>query len=373
MKKLLLFSVALCATLLAAAAERPPEVVRTGKAEAVNVSVKRRYIGALSSEYDVAIVPRVSGVIEKQNFKDGDFVKKGDLLYLIEDTTYKAAADTAKANVDAAKAKLAQCKAEYTFALGNLKRVKDMHAKKATSDSNLDEATRMEGTAKAALAAAEAALSAAIAAKRDADNNLSYTRIYSPVDGRAGKSVYSAHNYVTPATGVLLTIVSLDPIFVDFSISAKDFYRMFGNFDNMVKNAVITVTTADGTPYHETGTVTFLDNRIDKNTGTIKIRAKLDNKQHKLIPDSLVSVTVERKADAASVGVPTSALIFNPKGSFVYVVGAGNTAVLRPVVPGEIQGNTQVITSGLKVGETIVTEGIHKVIPDKPVIPVPGK
>ena len=160
---------------------------------------------------------------------------------------------------------------------------------------------------------------------------------------------------------------------MDFSISAKDFYRMFGNFDNMVKNAVITVTTADGTPYHETGTVTFLDNRIDKNTGTIKIRAKLDNKQHKLIPDSLVSVTVERKADAASVGVPTSALIFNPKGSFVYVVGAGNTAVLRPVVPGEIQGNTQVITSGLKVGETIVTEGIHKVIPDKPVIPVPGK
>ncbi|MBR7155267.1 MAG: efflux RND transporter periplasmic adaptor subunit, partial [Lentisphaeria bacterium] len=254
MKKLLLFSVALCATLLAAAAERPPEVVRTGKAEAVNVSVKRRYIGALSSEYDVAIVPRVSGVIEKQNFKDGDFVKKGDLLYLIEDTTYKAAADTAKANVDAAKAKLAQCKAEYTFAFSNLKRVKDMHAKKATSDSNLDEATRMEGTAKAALAAAEAALTAAIAAKRDADNNLSYTRIYSPVDGRAGKSVYSAHNYVTPATGVLLTIVSLDPIFVDFSISAKDFYRMFGNFDNMVKNAVITVTTADGTPYHETGT-----------------------------------------------------------------------------------------------------------------------
>lgn len=373
MKKFLFLSAVISAAMIATAAERPPEVVAVGKAKSVKTSVKRRYIGVLTSEYDVGIVPRVSGVIVQQNFKDGDFVKKGDLLYVIEDTTYRAAANTAAANVDAAKAKLAQCEAEYTFAKSNLKRFQDMHAKKATSDSNLDDAVRMEASAQAALAAARAAIGAAEAAKLDANNNLSYTRIYSPVDGRAGKSLYSAHNYVTPASGVILTIVSLDPMFVDFSISAKDFYRMFGNFDNMVKNAVITVTTADGTPYPFNGKVTFLDNRIDKNTGTIKIRASLPNKQHKLIPDSLITVNVERKADSESVGVPTSALFFNQKGSFVYVIGDGNVATIRPVTAGEIQGNTQVITSGLKVGETIVVEGIHKVIPNKPVIPAPGK
>ena len=168
MKKFqLIFAAAvLAAFALAGANERPPELVKVDRVKLIDASIRKRYIGTLTASLDISLVPRVSGIIEKKLFENGDLVKKGQLLFQLEDTTYRAQAASAKA-------KVAQCKAEYAFASANLKRVTTLRKQNAVSESAYDEAVRLEGTGKAALAAAEAALI-------DAENNLSYTRIVSP-------------------------------------------------------------------------------------------------------------------------------------------------------------------------------------------------
>lgn len=341
------------------AAERPPETVAVDSAKKINSVIRRRYIGTLSGELDVSLVPRVSGVIVKQMFKDGDFVKKGQLLFQIEDTTYRAA-------VESARARLAQAKVEYDYARRNLERTATLRSQKAVSESSYDEAVRLEGSCAAAVAAAKAAL-------LDAENNLSYTKIISPLNGRAGKAALSEHNYVTPSTGNILTVVSLDPINVDFSISSRDYLKMFGSLENLKKYADITITLADRSVYPAKAKIIFMDNRVDKNTDSIKLRATISNKDLKLIPDSLVTVNVARRTDEAVVGIPPAALLSDGKKSFVYTLDKNSVVTVRVVVPGELDGDNQIILKGLAEGETIIVDGTHKALPGTKVVALPVK
>lgn len=358
MKKSCLILVAgiVSALNLSAAMERPAELVKVDRVKTVDASISKRYIGSLVGSIDVSLVPRVSGIIEQKLFENGDLVKKGQLLFKLEDTTYRA-------QVASAKAKVAQCEAEFKFASSNLKRVSTLRKQNAVSESAYDEAVRLEGTGKAALAAAKAALI-------DAENNLSYTRIYSPIDGRVGKATLSDFNYVTPSTGTLVTVVATEPVYLDFSISSRDFFKYFGSIESIRKNAEITFALADGTIYDQKAfNILLPENRVDKNTDTVKIRGYFHNPDLKLIPGSLVSVFISRKLSKITA-VPTEAVLSDGKDIYVFVLDKNNVVSRRNVVLGELNNGMQLITSGLKEGEVIVIDGTHKARPGAKVNPV---
>ena len=267
----------LCCAVIAAgsavgAVERPPESVRAGVVSQVNKETTRRYIGKVTAVDEVSLVARINGVILEQRFSSGDIVKKGDILFVLEDTTYRAA-------VQSAQAKLQQAKAEYEFARKNLERQTRLWNQKAVSESTFDEAVRQEATGKAAVLAAEAAL-------MDAQNNLSYTVIRSPIDGKAGRAAFSPGNYVTPASGSLITIVSIDSMYINIWITMSDYTRIFGgSFENLQNQASLEVKLADNSVFVDnTSTpdacrIVFIDNKVDKDTDTIRIRAQVQNQE----------------------------------------------------------------------------------------------
>lgn len=360
--KRVLLSGALGAACAVGAAGRPAMPVTVAKVQGVRQSVSKRYVGNMVGVDDVSLVPRVSGVILEQRFANGDMVKKGQVLFVLEKTTYQA-------QHDAAKAKLAQCRAEYSFAKRNLERAVTMRKSKATSESAYDEAVRLEASSKAAVAAAEAGL-------LDAENNLGYTTIYAPFDGKAGKAALSPLNYVTPATGSLVSVVRLDELYVNFWISARDYLTMFnGSYAELRKHADLKIMLADDSIYRPAKPiqVVFVNNRMDKNTDTIMLRGLVANQDRKLLPDSLVTVILSRREGEEKAAVPVSAIINDGKRDYVYVVDKDNTVALRTVESGELQGSLQIINRGLAVGETVIVAGIHKAFPGGKVIPVPAE
>ena len=350
----------ICCTLAAAcsagAAGRPAPMVNVGKAIGLKQSVSKKYVGNITATDDVDLVPRVSALIWEQRFKDGDVVKKDQVLFVLENTTYLA-------RRDAAKAKLAQCRAEHAFAKSNLKRIKSLFNSKAASESSLEEAIRLEATSRAAIDAAQADL-------LDAENQLSYTTIRAPFDGKTGKAALTQFNYVTPATGSLVNVVSMAPLHVNFWISSNDFLTMFGSFEELKKHADITIRLADNSVYNEKAQVLFINNRVDKDTDTVMIRGIIKNADLKVMPDSLVTVTLSRKESTEMPAVPVSAVLNDGKKDFVYLVNADNTVSVRQVTTGELQGNLQIISKGLNIGDTVVVRGTQKVFPNIKIVPV---
>lgn len=360
-KKLLLCGTMIFGAAVSAAPAPQGVPVSVGEVQTIKHKMSRRYIGKISAVDDVSLVARVSGVILNQAFKNGDMVKKGQELILLEDTTYLAARNSAKA-------KLAQCEAEYVFAKRNLTRQQTLWDKKAISESAYDEAVRSEAIARAAVDAAKAAL-------LDAENNLSYTKIISPISGKAGRAVYSPGNYVTPSSGTLINIVSMEEMYVNFWISMGDYLRIFGgSFDTLRKEGIAQIFMADGKEFvgEKKPEIVFVDNRVDKDTDTIRIRLRVTNYNFALLPDSLVTVRLSRNGDNCTI-VPVSAVMNNGKLSFVYVLDGKNIPQVRPVELGEVQGRNQIILKGLKKGERVIFDGTHKVYPNSPVTPVPAK
>ena len=404
-KKWLFCGVLLAGSTLSAAPEkkpakmvRPPETVKVGLVRSVPVEYSRKYVGKISAVDDVSLVARVSGVIWEQKFANGAMVEKDKPLFILEDTTYKVALDSAKARLKQSEADLLRVKSElikanselvrlnadYTLAKSNLERQKKLKKKDATSETVYDEAVRQEAVAgaaiksmeasieamKASVSATEASVAAASAAVKDAENNLSYTVISSPISGKAGKAAVSPGNYVTPSSGTLVNVVSMDKMYINFWISMNDYLSLFGgSFEKMKKEMTANIILADGKSFNGSkAEVVFIDNRVDKDTDTIRVRLQVDN-DGKLIPDGLVTVRISRK-DGQKTAVPVSAVLNNGQVSFVYVIDNENKAAVRPVVLGQTQGKNQIILSGLADGEKVVFDGTHKVFPKSTVNPI---
>lgn len=334
----------------------PPATVLVGEAGSIRDAAAKRYVGALKAVYDVGLPARISGVLMEQKVNHGDFVEKGQLLFVLEDTTYRAA-------VASARAQVAQCEAEFKYSKSNFERNDRLHKQKAVSESAYEEATRLYAANTAKLAAAKAAL-------LDAENNLSYTKIHSPIKGRIGKCTYSPSNYVTPASGVLATVVSIDPVNADFAISERDYLSLFGSIDAVKRDAVVKLQLADGTIYPTEGKIVFVDNKIDPDTDTVLIRAEFKNPDYKLIPGGLVTVQLSHRQSRELTAIPLSALLIDAKGAYVYVLDKENRIARRDVVIGSEIGGVQSVRKGLRPGETIVTDGTHKARPGSVVTPI---
>lgn len=335
------------------AADAP--LVVTSPAVTLHESVPQKHVGLVVAAESVDIVARITGFLEKIHFQEGGMVKQGDLLLEIEDTTYQAQLHSAEAIYQEALAAL-------DFAKTICERNSTLHEQKAVSTTAYDDSVRGYKLAQAQAANAKARL-------EDARNNLSYTKIYAPISGKIGKITKTRGNLVSPASGVLVTIEKMSPIYGRFALSERIFRSEFGGEAGFRKHAGIRLKLADDTIYSEKGKVALLDNRIDPRTNTMMIWTQFENKDGQLLPGSFVSVLLTNKSVAAKAAVRQTALMTDKEGSFIYVVGANNTIEKRRVKLGQVAGDFQEILSGVNPGEIIVVEGTHKAVPGKPVTP----
>lgn len=319
------------------------------------------YIGRIEAVQFVDLRARVQGFLQSVNFQEGQQVKQGDLLYAIEPDTYDAAVTHAQAALQSAQATLKQ-------AAVNLTRYQELTSRGNASRAQLDAAVAQNDTAAAAVLSAQADL-------RTAQINLGYTKIAAPITGRVGRTAFTVGNLVDGSSGALARVVQLDPIRVVFSISERDFIASVSeaggaSLQQIGAQFVPALTLANGADYPTAGTMEFVDNQVDPNTGTIALRALFPNAEGILLPGETVNVTV-RKAQAKIMPVvPMSAVEENNDGKFVLVVDAQNKVAQRPIKVALQVGQDWAVEDGIKAGETIIVEGLQKVQPGMTVNPV---
>jgi membrane fusion protein (multidrug efflux system) len=349
--------------IAAAQGAPPPPAVSVTPVVSRQVTETVDYIGRITAIEKVDIVARVPGFIEERNFTEGQGVKTGDLLFRIEQDIYKAA-------VDQARATLAKAKATEVNAKLQLERGKELVRNQNIPQATVDQRAADEAAAQAGVMEAQAAL-------EQAEINLGYTEIRSPIDGRIGLAIFTKGNLVQPSSGRLATIVSQDPVYVIFPVSQRnllDYYRR--RPDDADKSAPVTVRIKlpNGTVYPHPGVANFLDVQVDPTTDTVAVRATVPNPEHLLIPGGVVSVSVERGAPKSALTVPQSAVLLDQTGRYVLVVDADKKVEQRRITTGAEQGRNIVVTEGLKEGEQVIVEGIQKVRPGQVVTAtvVPG-
>ena len=360
-------TLAVCGTLAVAAAAdgakksaapkapaAPKVMVECGYVfEAENIK-KRYYTGRIVSPEVVNIVTRVSGDLTSVGFTSGQEVKKGQVLYRLDPIRFEAA-------VKSAEARIAEIKAKLAYAENNYNRNSSLYSKQVSSKDTVENAWSTVQSLKAELLMAEASL---ITAKDDLDN----TSITAPISGKIGATNYSAGNYLTPNSGVLATIVQASPLRVTFSVSARDFLNIFGSEANLKKDGKVGIILADNSRYPLEGRFEFINNQANLNTDTIEINMLIDNPDRVLLAGNTVTVELARKSGKVLPAVRLSAIMYDEKGPYVYVVDSSKKVVKRPVVLGNMLADKQLVVSGLKKGELIVTDGMHKVMPGQEVI-----
>lgn len=347
-----LFSV----TQLFAQQGMPAPTVGTVAATERNYNPTRNYNGRITSPDIVSVIPQVSGTIIEVAFKEGSMVKKGDLLYRIDDVKYNAA-------VSSAKAAEAQAQATLDYAQKTFERTQKLFEKKVCSVDDFDAATSKLSAAKAALDAAKASLISA-------EDNLRHCRIVAPIDGKIGVNAATVGNFVSTATGPLTTIVGQNPLRLSFSMSSRDFLGTYSGEKGLRDRFKIAIRLADDSIYPQLGEIDFISNTANPSTDTITIYVKFANPDGLLVPGASVKVEVSYKEDKTVVTVPVTTIIHNLDGNFLYVMGENNMPEKRTVVTDGVTETYEIISSGLKAGEVVIAQGTHKVIPGTPVNPV---
>ena len=336
----------------AAAAEGavPAPAVTVSPVVSRQVTETADFVGRVVAIDKVDVVARVPGFIEERNFTEGQQVKTGDLLFRIEQDTYKAAVDQQKANVAKAKA------TEVNAAL-QLHRGKELIHNQTIPQSTLDQREADEAAAQAEVLQAEALL-------QQAEINLGYTEIRSPINGRVGLAIFTVGNLVEPSSGRLATIVSQDPIYVTFPASERDviaYRHRLAESGGINQHLPIHIKLPDGTIYSHAGLTNFLDVQVETNTDTVIVRAEFPNPEGHLVPGGIVGVGVDTGPPKWALLVPQSAIQLDQAGHFVLVVDSAKKVELRRVTTSVELGRNVVVTDGLKEGELVIVEGIQKV------------
>ena len=327
--------------------QRPPAPVSIATAAVRDVPIYLDEVGKCVAREVVSVQPQVTGRIAEIRFEDGADLKKGDLLFTIDPEPYRAAVASAEANLARAKAVLDLARVDFA-------RIESLVATQIVSQQDYD-------AKKSAVQVAEAEVKQNEAALATARINLQYCSIASPIDGRAGHRLVDRGNVVAPNGSPLLVIQRLDPIYVDFTITEHELSAVQRQIAGRPLDVEIRLPDQPSEPL--AGKVTFLDNAVQEGTGTVTVRATVANRQHLLWPGRLVKVRLVLATLPQAVVVPAGAPQVSAKGPFVYVVKDDDTAELRPVTPGQRQGDLVVITEGVKPGERVVVNGQLGVTP----------
>ena len=411
----------------------PPTEVEVFQVEQRDVPIYGEWIGTTDGMVNAEVRAKVSGYLLKQNYTEGSFVRKGQLLFEIDARPFQASLEQAKgklaqaegqleqansqftqseaqvgqagAQVSQAQAQLAQAKANQLKTQLDVDKYRPLREQKAVTQQDLDNAVQANvaalaqveaakagvqtaqsqlqanvaqvGTAKATIASAKAVVKSATADVETAQLNLGFTRITSPIDGIAGIAQAQVGNLVGPTTNVLTTVSTVDPIKVYFTASEQeylDYARLHptqSERDEAASQLELQLILANGTTYPHTGRFFVADRQVDQTTGAIRLAGIFPNPNNTLRPGQYGRVRAETSLEEGALVVPQRA-VSELQGSYqVAVVGADNKVSIRPVKVGERDGTMWIIDDGLKPGEKVVAEGTQKVRPDAVVNPKP--
>jgi membrane fusion protein, multidrug efflux system len=341
------------AVALPANAQQGAPSVGTIYAQRKPIARTTGFVGRVAAIDSVQIRARVTGYLEAVLFKEGDFVKKGDPLYRIEQDQFQAAVKQAQGALDRSRA--AKALAEI-----QLKRSTLLLSQKSIAAETVDQDRAADLRAQGQILSDQANLDVA-------NINLGYTNIVAPVAGKVSKTNITAGNVVGPNSGPLTLVVSQDPMYVTFPVSQRDLLqaRLSGQ-EADIKNVKVKIRFADGTTYDQEGKVNFIDVSVDRATDTILARATMPNPKGVLVDGQLVTVTVEAGTPQQEVVVPQAALIADQEGVYVFAVEGGKAVVKRIKTGGE-DGANVIVSSGLKGGEQIIVQGLQSIRPGQPV------
>ncbi|WP_066778912.1 efflux RND transporter periplasmic adaptor subunit [Sphingomonas sp. CCH5-D11] len=307
--------------------------------------------------------PQVSGVIQKRFFEEGTIVRRGEPLYQIDPSIYRAAVNEATANVASARAtaEAARVRAE---------RFRPLAAIEAVSKQDYTDALATQRQAEATIAQNRAQL-------ETARINLRFTTVPAPITGRIGRSLFTVGALVTASQAdPLTTIQQLDPIYVDIQQSAAallQLRRRLASGGVLPASATVRLKLEDGSDYGATGTVEFSEVVVDQQTGTVTLRARFPNSNGLLLPGMFVRAVFAQAIETNAFLVPQTAVTRDPKGdATVWIVGSGNKAVQRTVQAVRAEGANWVVTGGLRPGDKVITQGTANLRPDAEIRPVPA-
>lgn len=337
-----------------AAVKAPLTAVTTMPALMKELQDKTSFVARVHAIDTFDVRTRVEGFIESKNFIDGAPVKAGDVLFEIEQESYQNEIDLIKAEVRGAQA--SQKEAQL-----NLKRGQELITRGNISQAKLDE---FEAT----VAKATADIDRLTASLRQAELQLSYTKIVTPITGRIGKTEISIGNLVKPSSELLAQVISFDPIYVSIAVSEKDLLEARRNgFRRDEGGVAARLRLSDGQDYSHEGIIDFVDNKVDPTTDTITIRATFPNPDQILFPNQYVAMMIARKEVKKMLVVPQVAIQENQGGQFVLTVDKENRIAIRNIKLGREEGEYIVVEQGLEVGESVVVQGIQKVRPGQEV------
>lgn len=331
-----------------------PPGVEVVSVEQTNVPVYRQWVGSLAADVNATISAQVSGYLLQQDYQEGTTVRKGDLLFEIDDRTYQAA--------------LEQAKAKLVKTQQDVKRYTPLAATQAISQQELEDAIQANIAAQAEVDAAQL--------------NVNFCKIAAPVDGVAGLANAQIGDLVGPGSGQLTTVAKVDPIRAYFSVDQQLMEKLAekaiaqrgalrGVSENTNSGPVLELILSSGQTYAEKGHVRFANNQLDVRTGTIRVVGEFPNPQGLLVPGMFVTVRALMDTLTNALVIPQRAVTDLQGRSLIAVVGADNKIGIRPVEPGVQFGQLWVVTGNLKPGDKVVAEGIQKVRDGVTVNPVP--
>lgn len=334
---------------------RPPMEVSVIKVEPRDTPVDFEYVGQSESSRQVQIVARVNGFLDKRVYTEGTLVKAGQIMFLQDQKPFQA-------SLNAAKAALAEQQARLRTTSADLDRVKPLAELNALSQKDLDDATGRQQ-------ASAAAVEMAAAEVEQAQLNLGYTSITTPVTGLSSYARVQEGSYINPQNSLLTFVAQVDPIWLNFTLSENDLLAHRASVEKgelrepKDRAYVIQAVLADGSVFPHKGRITFADAEFDQETGTYLIRATLPNPAATLRPGQFVRVRISGSVRPDAILVPQQAVLQGAQGHFVFVVNKEGKAEVRGIKTGKWHGKEWFITEGLEAGDVVVTDGVMKLAP----------
>jgi len=390
---------AACTTKTSAETSQPPPEVQVSRVEQRDVPISHEWIGTLDGMVNAAIRAEVTGYLLSQNYAEGSFVRKGQLLFEIDPRPFQAALDQAQGQLSVARGQLAQAKAQLAQAQAQLAqsvadqgrtqldvdRYTPLAKQQAITQQEMDNAVQNNvaakakseagtagvETAKAQIEASNAAVESAQAAVQAAKVNISFTHLTSPIDGIAGQAQVQVGNLVNPSSGVITTVSTLDPIKAIFTVGEQEYLSLTRGGGNDLAKLQLELILADGSTYAHKGKFSFADRQVNQSTGAIQLTGLFPNPGNTLRPGQYGRVRAVIGTSTRALLIPQRA-VTELQGSYqVAVVDSANTVGIRTVKLGDRTGSMWIVAEGLKAGERVVAEGIEKARSGAQVSPKP--
>jgi multidrug efflux system membrane fusion protein len=342
-----------------APAEMPPMPVPAITVEEHPVQIWKEFPGRLEAVDSVELRPQVGGVIKEIKFEDGQTVKEGDVLFVIDPRPYEAEVAQSKADLTAARD-------QYGLAKKELKRAEELIGTGAIPKRTYDERVSTEAVTRSAIASAEARL-------KRAQLNLDYAHVKAPISGRVSRPEITVGNLVEPSAGPVLTrIVSNEGIYAGLEVDEQTYLRYLRGAKSSAEDekkipVKLILQSAPDMVYE--GTIHSFDNQIDTRSGTIRARAYFKNEDGSLLPGMFVTVRLGSPSTSTALTVPERAVSTDQDRKYVYVVSPENKVTYREITLGESINGSRIVTKGLEAGDVVITDGIMKVQPEMIVAP----